>query len=98
MKRFNDLRIVTKLLSGYLVVALIGTMTALTGYLYISKFEKRTKDLYDNRVEPIHDLGEAYSNLIAVRGDIRLMLLETTPENQQKWLQEPGNRRIRPAR
>ncbi|MGE5680177.1 MAG: methyl-accepting chemotaxis protein [Bacillota bacterium] len=85
-KWFFNLKIMAKILTGNVFVVLVSLVVALTAYSYLSKFSNNTEDLYYNSVVPIQDLGTAYSDLIAIRGDIRLMLLETTNEGKEKWL------------
>ncbi|MGE5403137.1 MAG: methyl-accepting chemotaxis protein [Ignavibacteriales bacterium] len=85
-KWFSDLKIMTKILSGYLFVVFVSIVIAFVAYLYLSKFSDSISDLYYNRVEPMADLGDMYSDLMAIRGDIRLMLLETTDAGREKWL------------
>ncbi|MGE5401851.1 MAG: methyl-accepting chemotaxis protein [Ignavibacteriales bacterium] len=83
MNWFNDLKIRKKLLLSFMIIALISTIIGVVGYININSISSTVHDMYDNRVNPIIDLGKARAELLTVRGDMRSFLLSKTKEDRE---------------
>lgn len=86
MKWFIDLNLKTKLLSSFIVMALIAGFIGYEGITIASDIKDNQDALYLGRLIPIRDLGYANAALLVSRGDMRNLLAAATPEQQQKYL------------
>jgi len=82
MKWFNDLKIKTKLLVTFTIIALFSTFIGIFGYIKLNSIDGIVKDMYDNRINPIIDLGNARAALLTARGDMRNLMLSKTLEER----------------
>ena len=74
MKCFHDLKIGTKLLSSFAVVAAIARLIGWVGLAGISSMKTRSASLYYDKLVPIRDLGYANAAFLTARTEIRSML------------------------
>ncbi|MCX6135968.1 MAG: HAMP domain-containing methyl-accepting chemotaxis protein [Ignavibacteriales bacterium] len=91
MKWFLDLKTGTKLLSGFVLVACIAGLIGFVGYTGISAVGDLQNELYQERLIPIADLGEANENLLTLRGNILAAVIAPSDELRQKYLSATGN-------
>lgn len=83
MKWFYDLKVSTKLLASFVLVAVITLIVGYVGYSGITEIGANQNTLYLDRLIPIRDLGYANSALLTARGDI-VAALGTTDMNKRK--------------
>ncbi len=75
MQWFNDLKIGAKLLLGFALVAAITGIVGWMGLSGVKNLEAASRNMYENQLTPIRDLGYANAALLNARTDIRSMLL-----------------------
>ena len=75
MNSLNNLKIKTKLLGGFILVALFLVVMAIMNYSSMSNLNAGTKSLYENRTVPISQLGKINANLWEIRGDLNRMII-----------------------
>ncbi|MFZ4619082.1 MAG: methyl-accepting chemotaxis protein [Bacteroidota bacterium] len=91
MKWFLDLKLGTKLISSFSLIALIAAYIGYEGYVAATEIRENQDELYLGRLIPIRDLGYANASLLIARGDVRNFLAAVTPEDQQKYLTVVNN-------
>ena len=74
MKWFHDLKIGTKLLSSFAVVAAIAGLIGWVGLAGISDMKARSAATYADRLVPIRDLGYANAAFLIARTEVRSMM------------------------
>ena len=74
MKRFNDLKIGTKLLASFAVVAAIAGLIGWVGLSALSDMKARSATTYADRLVPIRDLGYANDAFLVSRTVTRTMM------------------------
>lgn len=72
---FKNLRLGTKLISGYVGVALIIVVVAVMGYSNVKSMHAGLKTLYDDRVLPLEQLGSASENVNKIWADVNRLAL-----------------------
>jgi len=85
MKWFSDLKIGTKLLGGFALVAVIAGLIGWVGLSGMSDMSKRSASMYANQLTPMRDLGYANAAFIIGRGETRNMLLDKQITGRQKY-------------
>lgn len=71
----DNIKIGTKLIGGFLAVALIIVVVAVFGYSNMRNINDGMTDMYVNRLLPIEQLGRADTALYTLRGDVYKYLL-----------------------
>ena len=74
MKWFHDLKIGTKLLSTFILVAAIAGLIGWVGLNGLSELQVRSAATYSDRLVPIRDLGYANAAFLIARTEVRSML------------------------
>jgi methyl-accepting chemotaxis protein len=74
VKWFHDLKIGTKLLTSFAVVAVIAGLIGWVGLAGISGMKTRGASLYYDKLVPIRDLGYANAAFLIARTEVRSML------------------------
>jgi methyl-accepting chemotaxis protein len=74
LKWFNDLRIGTKLLSSFAIVAAIAGLIGWVGVSGMSEMKDRSASAYADRLVPIRDLGYANAAFLIARTEVRSLL------------------------
>jgi methyl-accepting chemotaxis protein len=87
MKWFNDLKVRTKLLISFVLVAGIAGLVGWVGLSATKDVSSRSTSMYTNQLAPIRDLG--YANIALLDGRIEMFNLMTT--------KDPGKRRASAA-
>ncbi|MBA4383524.1 MAG: hypothetical protein C0410_02190 [Anaerolinea sp.] len=75
MKALNDLKTGVKLISAFVIVALILVVVAFLGYSNMKTINDELESMYKDRLIPVEDLGQIEANLYQIRGDVYKMLL-----------------------
>ena len=84
MKWFSDLKIGTKLLASFILVAAIAGLIGWVGLSGVSKFSANSASMYADQLIPIRDLGYANTAFLIAETDVRSMLLTKQPSERQK--------------
>ena len=87
MQWYDDLKISTKLLSGFLLVALVAATIGLVGIQEIDKINRADNILYQKLTVPIGDLGDISVAFQKVRIDLRDMV-ETGDRAEKERIKE----------
>jgi len=85
MNWFKNLKIRTKLLLSFSVVALITLVVGIIGYTSLVSINKNQDAMYVDRLEPIRDLGYANAALLIARGDIVAALGTTDLKKREEY-------------
>ncbi|UUZ55015.1 MCP four helix bundle domain-containing protein [Massilia sp. H-1] len=82
---FNNTTVRTRLLTGFLLVAVLGALVAAIGIINMSKMNAQAERAYASDLLGISAVKEANINLIYVGRASRNVLLATTAEHKQKF-------------
>jgi methyl-accepting chemotaxis protein len=85
LKWFNDLKIGTKLLASFAVVAAIAGLIGWVGLSGLSKISATSTTMYKDQLVPIRDLGYANAALLVARTETRNMVLDKQIAGRQKY-------------
>ena len=81
MRWFIDLKISKKLISSFILIALISGAMGAYGIYSLKSIDKSDTELYENMTVPISELGELGTNFQTLRVDIRDMLSAQSSED-----------------
>jgi methyl-accepting chemotaxis protein len=87
MKWFKDLKISTKLLSGFVLIAAVAAVIGISGYLGTSTVSENSILLNENLVK-VRDLSYANISLLIARADVLAIINSNNNEQKQKYLSE----------
>jgi methyl-accepting chemotaxis protein len=88
MKWFYDLKLTSKLLISFGLVATIAAFIGYVGYIGITNVKDNQDIMYNNRLVPIAELGDANQYLLTVRGNLLAALNAPSNDMRQKYLTE----------
>ncbi len=74
MKWFNNLKMIQKLLSSFIIVALFIGVVGFIGMYNMNNINKNLKSIYNVDMVGINDINNIKSNLLEIRGDLLLIL------------------------
>ncbi|MBC8061123.1 MAG: MCP four helix bundle domain-containing protein [Clostridiaceae bacterium] len=83
MKFYMNLKIGIKLLSSFIVVAIIAAVIGAVGIVNLKAIDKSDTEMYKNMTVPISQLAEINKNFQMLRVDIRDIIIETNAEKMQ---------------
>ena len=84
MKWFYNLKIRTKLLAGFILIAVVVGIVGYIGISNINSLEQASQNSYDNMTVPVSELGEIGVAFQKLRVNVRDMILENDPKENQK--------------
>nr|WP_320026420.1 methyl-accepting chemotaxis protein [uncultured Acetobacterium sp.] len=84
MKWFYNLKIRTKLLAGFILSALVVGIVGYIGISNINSLEQASQNSYENMTVPVSELGEIGIVYQKLRVNIRDMIFENDPKENQK--------------
>ncbi len=84
MKWFSDLKIGTKLLGGFALVAVIAGLIGWVGLSGMSDMSKRSASLYADQLVPVRDLGYANAALLIARTDTRVLFTTASADKRRE--------------
>ncbi len=84
MKGFYNLKISTKLLAGFIIVALIAGAVGGFGMINLKTLDKSDTELYQYMTVPVSQISNVSIAFQKLRVHVRDLLLATTPEAKQK--------------
>jgi methyl-accepting chemotaxis protein len=85
MKWFNNLKIGTKLLSGFLLIGIIAAVIGFRGYLGTSTVSDNSAMLNESLVK-VRDLGYANISLLIARADVLAIINSTSEDQKQRYM------------
>ena len=85
MKWFQDMKIGTKLLGSFILVAAIAGLIGWVGLRSTNEMKVRSAATYNDRLVPIRDLGYANAALLIARTEIRNMLFEKDRAKRKEY-------------
>jgi methyl-accepting chemotaxis protein len=85
MKWFNDLKIGTKLLASFVLVAAIAGLIGWVGLSGVSNLGANSKAMYTDQFTPVLDLSYANTSLSEARTDMRDVLLDKQVAGRRKY-------------
>jgi methyl-accepting chemotaxis protein len=85
MKWYSNLKISVKLLSAFIIVAIIAGVIGAIGYVELRKIDDASTKLYEKITIPISDLGDISTAFQRQRVNSRDLIDATTMEEKQKF-------------
>jgi len=85
MKWFRDLKIGSKLLASFILIALIAGLIGWVGLSGTAEIKTRAESLYNDNLVPIKDLAYANIALLNVRTDVRMLFTRKEAEKRQEY-------------
>ncbi len=86
MNGFNNAKVATKLIGGFLVVAAIGAVIGISGILKTAQISDLASQMYDRETVGLRHVAEANMHLLAVGRNVRSAILATTEEERSSHL------------
>ncbi|WP_443663384.1 methyl-accepting chemotaxis protein, partial [Clostridium sp.] len=84
MKFFNNLKMIQKLVSSFILVALFIGIVGFIGMTSMSSMDKNLKSIYNINLVGVNDISNLKANLLEIRGDLLLILDPINKSNIQK--------------
>ncbi len=85
MKWFNNLKIGTKLVATFIIVALLAGVVGIVGIINIKKVDKNYTELYENFGIATADIGKASTDFNSIRAVTRDILLSNNTEEKKNY-------------
>ncbi len=86
MKRFNDLKIGTKLLASFIFLAAIAGLIGWVGLSGVNEMQARSARMYADTLVPIRDLGYANAAFLTARTEVRSLLLTRDKTKRAEYI------------
>jgi len=83
MKWYMNMKISSKLLSGFIIVAIIAAAVGVVGIVNLKSIDKSDTVLYENQLVPITQLADVNKNFQMIRVEVRNIIIETNAEKMQ---------------
>ncbi|MBZ9634329.1 methyl-accepting chemotaxis protein [Clostridium sp. FP1] len=83
MKWYMNMKISAKLLSGFIMVAIIAAAIGVVGIVNLKSIDKSDTQLYENQLVPTTQLADINKNFQMIRVDVRDIIIETKAEKMQ---------------
>ena len=87
---FQDLKVGTRLILGFLAVTLLGAAVAAVGIVNMGRMNERAKRLYDQELMGVSYTKEANIDLIYIGRALRSAMLASSEADRQKYLDSVG--------
>lgn len=85
MKWFYNLKVGTKILSGFILVALIAGLTGYIGIKNIHSIGKLDKEMYELNTVPLGEIGDLASSLQRIRVNLRDIIIDKDSVSKNKY-------------
>ncbi len=92
MQWLDDMKIGTKLISSFILVALIAGVIGWIGVVNLHKMDEADTFLYEKITVPLGHLTQVVENYHRMRSNIRDVILVKTPEERQKYIDRISER------
>ena len=79
MLSLNNLKTNVKLITSFVLIALITSIVGAVGIYYLQQIDKKDTELYKNHTVPISQLAKVIESFQRTRVDVRDILLATSP-------------------
>jgi methyl-accepting chemotaxis protein len=86
MNAFNNAKVATKLIGGFLVVAAIGAVIGTSGILKSAQISDMASQMYQRETVGLRHVSEANTHLLAVGRNVRSAILATTEEERSNQI------------
>ena len=93
MKSFYNWKIRTKLLSSFILGALVVGIVGMLGISSINKLDNSQQDLFENMTVPLSEIGQISTAFQRTRVNMRDMLYENDPQAIQEYVDRIADRR-----
>jgi methyl-accepting chemotaxis protein len=80
---FNQMKVGTRLITGFLILSVLGAIVAAIGIVNMSRMNDRTDSLYQKELLGISYVKEANINLVYIGRAVRSVLLAATDKDRQ---------------
>ncbi|MBX4261866.1 methyl-accepting chemotaxis protein [Clostridium estertheticum] len=84
MKWFNNLKMIKKLVSAFVLVALFIGIVGFIGMTNIKNINKNLENIYNIDLIGVNDISNIKANLLEIRGDLLLLAAPTNKSDLQK--------------
>jgi len=84
MKWFNNLKMIQKLLSAFIIVALFIGIVGFVGMYSMNNIDENLKSIYNVDLVGINDIENIKANLLEIRGDLLLLIDPINKNDLQK--------------
>ncbi|MBK1810477.1 MCP four helix bundle domain-containing protein [Clostridium sp. YIM B02505] len=88
MKSIKNMKIKTKLISGFIIVSLFITALGTIAAVNMNSINNRTGDMYSKNLIPSSDLAQVQKNLLLIRSDLLLMIYEKSTSKLEQRVSE----------
>ena len=88
MKWFNNMKVMSKLMLGFSIVAMITAIVGGVGLYNMSRINSMANDMYENELKGISYLKEANINLIASNRAEKNAILANNYDERQQYIQQ----------
>ncbi|MCB2357642.1 methyl-accepting chemotaxis protein [Clostridium estertheticum] len=85
MKWFNNLKMIQKLVSAFVLVALFIGIVGFIGMTNIKNINKNLGNIYSIDLIGVNDISNIKANLLEIRGDLLLLAVPTNKSDLQKY-------------
>src|ERR1044072_3010550 len=86
MNVLNNLKTSVKLISSFMIIAILTAVVGVLGIIYIRQIDAADAKLYQNQTVPISQLQEIAVAFQRTRVNMRDLLLSKSPEESQKYV------------
>lgn len=91
MKWINDLKMIQKLLSAFVLVALFIGIVGFIGMFNMNNIDKNLKNIYNNDLKGVNSCVNIKSNLLQIRSDLLLILDPSNKNNLEIYKNDIQN-------
>ncbi|ETT48442.1 methyl-accepting chemotaxis protein [Paenibacillus sp. FSL P4-0338] len=88
MKWFYNLKTSVKLISSFLIVAVILSFVGLYGLSNLGSINKSLDDMYVNNLVPVSSLQSSQNSFSVMRGIVRDLYIKQTPQERQQRVED----------
>ena len=81
MKLFNNLKIGTKIISGFFMVAIIATIIGITGMINLNTISVKDTEMYERMTVPMSNLYNMTESFQKIRVDVRDIIIATNTKD-----------------
>jgi methyl-accepting chemotaxis protein len=86
MNAFNNAKVATKLIGGFLVVAAIGAVIGISGIIKSAQISDLASQMYERETVGLRHVAEANTHLLAIGRNVRSAILATTNEERSSQI------------
>lgn len=91
MKWFNNLKMIQKLVSAFVLISLFIGIVGFIGMVNMNNIDKNLKDIYNNDLKGVNSSVNIKANLLQMRSDLLLILDPKNKSNLQIYKDDIGS-------